>query len=134
MLFITNIDDCNFSMRGSFSPSGLKVLGKKEFTAKACEPVYNEVCGRVNVFNINNGEALVRRKPVNEITLNGTVYATPQEFVVAFDALMNLCCCADNEVATTEEATTTGIDGELLTNENDEILLTNETGEEIILN
>ena len=109
MLYINNIDDCNFSLEGYLATiTGLKVVGKKEFAARANEPVYNETYGRVTVYNVNKDEKLVSCKPVNEITLDGTVYGTAQAFVVAFNNLMNECCCGGGSTpATTEEVTTT---------------------------
>lgn len=92
MLYILNIDDCNFSIYGGLGTiTGLKVLGKREFVAKACEPVYNETHGRVMVYNINNLQNLVDKTPISQITLNGTVHSTAQAFVVAFNAMIATC-------------------------------------------
>jgi hypothetical protein len=110
MLYIESIDDCNMSLHGNaVAQTGLKIVGKKEFLARANEPVYNETYGRVTVYNINKDEKLVECKPVNEITLDGVVYGTAQTFVVAFNNLINLCCCGEvgGTVTTTEEVTTT---------------------------
>ena len=136
MLHITNIDDCNFSMYGDLiGIAGLKVLGKTDVLAKASEPVYNESQGRITIYNSSKQLTLVGRKPVDELNLDGTVYLTSQEFVVAFNNLMNQCCCNGGESTTTEEITTTSeLDGELLSNEEDEILLTNEDGQRLTLN
>ena len=98
MLYITNIDDCNFSIYGGLGTiTGLKVLGKREFAAKATEPVYNETYGRVKVYNVNNNITLVDRTPVSEITLNGTVHTTAQAFVVAFNAMIATCVGSSSE-------------------------------------
>lgn len=92
MLYILNIDDCNFSIYGGLGTiTGLKVLGKREFAAKATEPVYNETYGRVKVYNINNNLTLIDRTPISEVTLNGVVHATAQAFVVAFNAMIATC-------------------------------------------
>jgi hypothetical protein len=113
MLYIESIDDCNMSLNGNaVAQTGFKVVSKKDFLARANEPVYNEVQGRVTVYNTNKDEKLVSCKLVSEITLDGTVYATAQEFVVTFNNLMNLCCCGEvgggtTPATTIEEVTTT---------------------------
>jgi hypothetical protein len=112
MLYINNIDDCNFSLQGNLAAiTGLKVMSKKGIVSKAIEPVYNEVQGRIVAYNINTGDKVINSKLVSEITLDGTVYGTAQAFVVAFNNLMNLCCCGEvgggTTPATTEEVTTT---------------------------
>lgn len=109
MLYIINIDACNFSLEGLLATqTGLKVYGKKEFAAKACEPVYNETFGRVTVYNMNTDQKIVDKTPINEIDLDGTVHVTAQAFVVAFNNLMKQCCCGGTtETTTTGEPTTT---------------------------
>lgn len=128
MLYITNIDDCNFSMYGdAIGIAGLKVYGKKNIAAKAHEPVYNELQGRVSVYNLFTKKRVVDTTTVDQIDLDGTVYATAQEFVVVFNNIMAECCCL-------EATTTLGLDGELLINEDEEIIVTNEDNQRITLN
>lgn len=107
--------------------AGLKVYGKKNIAAKAHEPVYNELTGRVSVYNIFTKKRVVDTTTVDKIDLDGTVYSTAQEFVVAFNNLMAECCCL-------EATTTLGLDGELLVNEDEEIIVTNEDSQRITLN
>lgn len=120
MLYIVNIDDCNFKMYGDeVSQTGLKILGKSGLVAKAQEPAYNETQGRVSIFNFQKDEKLLNHKDVSDISLNGTVHATAEAFIIAFNFMMMECCCdsvpvvnttTEEEVATTsseEEVTTT---------------------------
>ena len=94
MLYIVNIDDCTFRMYGTnVSQTGVKVLHKQGLVAKSHEPAYNEAVGRVAIYNFQKGEKFLSHKPVDEIVLNGTTYATAQGFVAAFNAMMALCCC-----------------------------------------
>lgn len=101
MLYITNIDNCNFSLRGNTVKTGLKVLGKKGFAAKSNEPVYNEIQGRVTVYDLSRGIKLVESKPVSKINLDGTVHSTAQAFVVAFNNLMAQCTESPEPTTTT---------------------------------
>jgi hypothetical protein len=106
MLIITNIDDCNFSLHGdAIGIAGLKVLSKVNVVAKASEPVYNELQGRITIYDIKRKTRVVMRKPVSLIKLDGTVYASSQDFVVAFNAIMAQCCCAEIPI---EPTTTQG--------------------------
>jgi len=92
MLYIESIDDCNFKLYGnSISKTGVKVLGKQSFTAKAQEPAYNEVQGRLSIYDINKDEKLVNHKPVTDINLNGVVYTTAESFVIAFNLMIAQC-------------------------------------------
>ena len=94
MLYIVNIDDCTFRMYGTnISQTGVKVLHKQGLVAKSHEPAYNESVGRVAIYNFQKGEKMLAHKPVSEIVLNGTTYATAQGFVAAFNTMMALCCC-----------------------------------------
>lgn len=99
MLNITNIDNCNFSLSGTIG-SGLKVYYKKGFFAKACEPVYNETYGRINIQD--KTERIISRTPVNQVSLDNVIYATAQEFVTAFNNMIGECCCVQVEPTTTE--------------------------------
>jgi hypothetical protein len=102
MLHITNIDDCNFSLHGdAIGIAGLKVLGKTNIQAKASEPVYNETEGRITIYDSEKELTYVGRKPVNEIELDGVIYATAEAFVVEFNNVMNQCCCGEGEATTT---------------------------------
>jgi len=95
MLYIVNIDDCSFRMYGTnVSQTGVKVLHKQGLVAKSHEPAYNEPVGRVAVYNSQLGEKLLAHKPVSEIVLNGTTYATAQGFVSAFNTMIAACCCS----------------------------------------
>ncbi len=94
MLYIVNIDDCTFRMYGTnISQQGVKVLHKQGLVAKSHEPAYNEAVGRVAIYNFQKGEKFLAHKPVDEIVLNGVVYASAQGFVSAFNTMMALCCC-----------------------------------------
>jgi hypothetical protein len=94
MLYIVNIDDCTFRMYGTnISQTGVKVLHKQGLVAKSHEPAYNETVGRVAIYNFQKGEKFLSHKPVSEIILNGTLYATAEGFVSAFNTMMAACCC-----------------------------------------
>jgi hypothetical protein len=95
MLYIENIDDCNFRMYGTnISKTGVKVFSKTGFLAKAIEPAYNEVTGRICIYDSGKDEKLLNHKEVSGINLDGIVYATAEAFVVAFNNLMAECCCS----------------------------------------
>lgn len=95
MLYIENIDDCNFRMYGTnISVTGVKVLSKTGFLAKALEPAYNETKGRICIYDSGKDEKILNHKAVSDINLDGTVYATAEAFVVAFNNLMAECCCS----------------------------------------
>ena len=110
MLYIENIDDCNFKMYGSLSHTGVKVYSKQGIVAKSIEPGYREVQGRITIYYTQraDNDVLLNHKPVSQFTLDGTVYATAEAFVQAFNNLMAECCCGGaNLVYTPEECTTT---------------------------
>lgn len=94
MLYIRNIDDCNFKIYGSKTPYGEKILPKNSIRARANEPASAEVQGRVTIFDISVRDKLLDQKPVSDINLDGVIYATAEAFVVAFNALMNTCCAS----------------------------------------
>ena len=94
MLYIRNIDDCNFKIYGSKTPTGVRVLPKNSYRARAQEPESDETYGRVNIFDISVRDKLLNQKLVSEINLDGVIYATAEAFVVAFNALMNQCCAS----------------------------------------
>lgn len=91
MLYIENIDDCNFKMYGSTSQIGEKILSKRGVTAKAMEPAYNETQGRIRIWDAEKEEFLLQHKEVTGITLDSTVYTDSEDFVLAFNTLMELC-------------------------------------------
>ena len=89
----------------TISKTGLKILSKQNYVALAMEPAYNEVQGRITIRSTqkDDDKNLLNHKPVSKINLNGTVHATAEAFVVAFNTMMKECCCDGS----TSEATTT---------------------------
>lgn len=89
MLYIKDIDENTFKMYGDVvSQEGERILPKLGVTAKAKEPAYNETTGRIGIWDSEKGIWLLAYKPVDEIDLDGTVYATAQTFVVAFNIMV----------------------------------------------
>ena len=132
MLFIEKIDDCNFKMYGDeVSRTGLKILGKSGLVAKAQKPAYNEVQGRISIFNSGKNEKLLNHKVVSGISLNGTVHVTAEAFVIAFNAMIAECCCGSVPVVNTtteeQEITTTSTEAETTTTTSEEEVVTTTT-------
>lgn len=89
MLYIEDIDDNTFKMYGDVvSQEGKRILPKLGVTAKAKEPAYNETTGRIGIWDSEKAIWLLAYKPVNEIDLGGTVHATADAFVVAFNIMV----------------------------------------------
>ena len=103
MLYIVNVDDCSFTMYGdTVAQAGLKIMSKTGVLAKAQEPAYNEVQGRIRIYDAEKEEYLVNHKPVSDITLDGVVHATALEFVVAFNTMIAECGAVSIDNATVD--------------------------------
>lgn len=82
MLHIENIDEHSIKFGNGYGGgTHYKVLSKTMVARKDEKDL-------IWIWHTQNNEALLNAASVDEITLDGTVYATAELFVVAFNAVM----------------------------------------------
>lgn len=96
MLHIENIDAYSIRIGDGYGGGTyFKVLPKSLEARKAAD-------GRVWISHTEKKETIVNNEPVSEITLDGVVYGTGEEFVVAFNEVI----ASSTEYAITTTTTT----------------------------